>query len=328
MPVCYLLMTHQAPAQIARLVGSILRGSRDGWILLLHDREGCSLTGVAGLDDPRVEVLSSPVAVRRGDFSMVEAFLHALRWLQASQRSWDWVIYLSGQDYPLRPLHEVEEARTSGPFDAYLHHWEVGGKNDQWRKHQGRIRYHYRYRELPQWTRPLLRAIKWTHSLQNTWRVFLTYSPRFGLRVRELPFGPALRLHGGSQWADLSRPCVDYLLDFCQRHPRVIDHFRTSAVPDEGLVPTVFANAGRFRIANDNRRYIDWSESREGRPRTLTCVDLPAMCASDKDFARKFDERADAAVLDAIDARIAAAALPGQRGAQAGVQRASPAGSG
>ncbi len=308
MTFCYLIMTHQNPAQIARLVRTILAGSADGWVLVLHDRRGCPLEGIEVLADPRVQVLVSPVAVHRGDFTMVAAYLHALQCLRSSERPWDWLIHLSGQCYPLRPLQQVEQQRARAPFDAYVHHWQVGGPDDRWRKHQGRIRYYYRFRPVARWAAPLLRAVKWTHSVQDNWRVFTTYAPWLGRRVASPPFGPELRLYGGSQWADLSRACVEHLLDFCERRPDVIEHFRGSAVPDESVVPTILANAGTFRISNDNRRYIDWRECVDGRPRTLTSGDLPAICASDCDFARKFDPRVDAAVLDALDARIASLA--------------------
>ncbi len=311
MQFVYLIMTHQNPAQISRLVHAVLSTSRDGWVLLLHDRKGCSLQAMPWRHDPRVSVVASPVDVVRGEFSQVEAYLHALKFLQTAPRPWDWMVCLSGQDYPVRPTRETEEFLASAPYAAFLHYWPVGGAGDVWRPRQGRIRYHYRYYALPGWAAPLLRLMKWTHSLQGLWRVFLTYAPKIGVRVRRLPFGDDLRLHGGFAWHYLRRECVDYIIDFCRRRPDVVEHYRHCIAPDESFVPTVLANAAAIRICNDNRRYVDWSESQDGRPRVLTSRDLPAMCREAYDFARKFDPQVDAAVLDALDRRIAPGASGG-----------------
>jgi hypothetical protein len=54
---------------------------------------------------------------------------------------------------------------------------------------------------------------------------------------------------------------------------------------------------------NDDLRYVDWSEGGPS-PRVLTSYDLERMVRSSALFARKFDPRVDAAVIDALDAHI------------------------
>jgi hypothetical protein len=303
---CYLIMTHQNGAQIARLVRTVIASSRDGWVLLLHDRKGVSLQDVPDLDDPRVVVLTAPFDIHRGEFSQVEAYLYALGWLQRCARPWHWLVYLSGQDYPVRPVWETEQMLADSPCDAFLHYWEVGGANDVWRPRQGQIRYAYQYRRLPDWTAPLLRALKWTHGMQDRWRVFQTYGAYIGTRAKTLPFGPRFKLYGGYTWHYLRRECADYVLEFQHARPDILAHYRRCMAPDESFLPTVLANAGLFRLCNDNRRYVDWRNSTAGRPRVLTIDDLPSMCTDAYDFARKFDTRVDSRVLDQLDRRIAA----------------------
>ena len=55
-------------------------------------------------------------------------------------------------------------------------------------------------------------------------------------------------------------------------------------------------------VVNDNLRYIDWT--RGPRPAVLDAGDLPALRASPKLFARKFDVHHDPEVLDLIDADL------------------------
>lgn len=307
MQFCYLIRTHQEPAQIRRLVGAILRTTRAGWVLLLHDRGGCSLQREHWLQgDTRIVVMTTRVAVRRGEFSALATYLEALAALRSAARGYDWLIHLSGQDYPLRPLHAVEADLERAPWDAFLDFWETQGPANRWQPRQAVDRYHYQYRRLPEWIAPALRALKWTHSLQPFFRVHTTYGANLGIRAGKLPFGPALRLMGGSEWHYLRRGCVDYLLGYCESHPELIAHYRRTVAPDESLVPTVLCNAPRLRVCPDNRRYIDWRGCVDGRPRVLTLADLPALSGGKYDFARKFDARVDARILDALDERLSA----------------------
>jgi hypothetical protein len=295
---CYLIMTHQDPAQIARLVRTILGSSAAGWILLVHDARACSLRGLPWVNDPRI-VLQEHAGLRRGDYSAVQAYLDAVA--LALAHPWDWLVQLTGQDYPVRPLPQLEALLAGCDYDIFLRHWEIGGPADPWRPQQGRMRYHYRYRRLPDWTRPLLRLFKWSHALQGYARVFTTYGAHLGTRARTLPFGAGLRLYGGYVPHYLRRHCAEYLLDFCRSHPALIEHYRGTLAPDESVLPTVFANSG-YRVCNAHRRYMEWEpRARGGHPRVLTRQDLAALRAADVDFARKFDPQVDSQILDLLD---------------------------
>ena len=56
-----------------------------------------------------------------------------------------------------------------------------------------------------------------------------------------------------------------------------------------------------WAIGNDDLRFVEFAGSRDGRPRTLTAEDLPAITGGTHYFARKFDPRRDARVLEAGD---------------------------
>jgi hypothetical protein len=306
MSVCYLVRTHRNPAQIQRLITRLLQGSRDGFIVIMHDRDGCVLDLEPSLlRGGRLEVLRTNEGVYRGEFSMFAAYLQAIRWLEGSGRSYEWLVHLSGQDYPLRSILEIERDLEAAPYDAFVDCWRVGGPDDRWRRHQGPMRYHYHYRRFPDWMRPVLRALKWTHSIQRSFRVFLTYGAHFGRRCRSLPFGEQLPLMGCSDWHNLRRKCVQYVLAWMGEHPEVLEHYRLCISPEESFIATVLCNAPHLRICRDNRRYIDWRDPIDAHPRTLTMEDLGALTSGRHDFARKFDIDVDANVLDALDRRIA-----------------------
>jgi hypothetical protein len=82
-------------------------------------------------------------------------------------------------------------------------------------------------------------------------------------------------------------------------------YFARTVCPDEAFAQTVLVNDPRFRLANDNLRYLDVRGSRNGRPRVLTMADAPALAAGGYCFARKLDPAVDPGLLDWLDERLA-----------------------
>jgi hypothetical protein len=87
-------------------------------------------------------------------------------------------------------------------------------------------------------------------------------------------------------------------------------HYRRTVVAEESLVQTVLVNAGRFRLVDDDLRYIDYARAERGSPRVLTASDLPLLASGPWHFARKFDWGVDRGVLDAIDRELLAPRVP------------------
>jgi hypothetical protein len=69
-------------------------------------------------------------------------------------------------------------------------------------------------------------------------------------------------------------------------------------------VQTILVNSRRFRLVNDDLRYIDYSHADRGAPRVLTASDLPMLVAGPWFLARKFDYGVDRDVLDRIDREL------------------------
>lgn len=264
----YLILAHRFPQQLLRLLDRLEDGRR-----VLHWNAGSPEQDLVRREArSRGVVLVPPRRVCWGHWSGVEATLDGLR-LALGHGDVERVVLLSGQDYPLVPAHRRQallaelhdrSAFTAAPVPDPGVAPDGGVGRTQWV-------------HLPRRGRS---------------RGFVRLPIRLGVPR-------SVRLHIGHQWIVLSRDAAAWFVNLGSRHP-LHRTFRFAQFPEEsffqtGLLSSPFADR---RVAEDIH-YIDWSV--EPGPKILGLEDMPAMLASGKLFARKFDAEADAAVLDLLD---------------------------
>lgn len=305
MKVCYLLQTHKNSDQIYRLVRTIKRLSPTAYIVLNHDFTNCDLDKAKLQDLQDVQVI--PSRGGRGSFDLVQSYLDAVEWLLKSSIDFDWLIHLTGQDYPIQPLTEVENFLSRTNYDGFLEYFEVFSKESPWKIQEGSTRYYYQYRtivdHLSEWQKEVLRPIKILNYIQNVFRVNFSYGFTVGLKT-STPFNSQFVCYGGSFLCILSRKCVDYIHYFVQSNPAIVKHYRGVANPDESFIQTILMNSQSFNLCNDCKRYFDFSKTRHGHPRILTRNDFSSLMQSQAFFARKFDLTQDSKILDLIDTQL------------------------
>ncbi|MHB1874155.1 MAG: hypothetical protein ACYCPF_04785 [Streptosporangiaceae bacterium] len=318
--VVYFLQTHARPAQVARLVRVITEGSPDAIVLISHDKSGPALD-VAGLQ----ALGNVHVFLERGgyaDFSHVDRYLAAVDWLDANGIDYDWLENLTGQDYPPRPVAEIEDALATADTDGFLQYSPVfpervpGGADHGTpgytlvRVVDAVTRYDYRHWRLGKPTpakKHLLRPLMALNFVQPWVRVLNSYAA-VGIRRRTV-FGPGFHCYGGSFFCTLRAECARYVRDYARANPDMVAFFRAVLAPEEVFLHSVLVNSGRFSLSPDYKRYIDWTGCTHTHPRTLGTGDLPAMLASGAHWARKLDPRQDARLLDLLDRRVRPGAL-------------------
>ena len=269
--VAYLVLSYTHPELVRRLVARL----QTGLVAVHHDDRRSKLGEIDALRIP-------PTPIEWGHGSQLAAILRCLRALR--EHKWDWLVLLSGQDYPVRPVKQIEAELLAAPFDAFIRFKPVPPR----RMRRGGVdefarRYTYRWRPGP--------------------TALAKLDPL--VQVRALPCGryvgfparPPLPVFHGSDWFSLSRRAVDTVLS---APPAIVDHFLHTVIPTEAFVHTVLANS-ELRLANDHRRYAVFDPPTAPSPRVFGLDDVDAVLASGADFARKFD---DQRVLDAIDRRI------------------------
>jgi hypothetical protein len=239
--IAYLLLAHGNPEQLQRL---ITRLRTDGAMFFLHVDRKSNLNKFIHLqsNDVRVVPRDDTVAVHWGDFSQVEAILSLMKTACAAGDFKRFVL-LSGVDYPLWPTADINTFfathRTVEFISMVPMPCEAAGK-------------------------PLARLT--TYKVRPTLSLLQSLAIRVLLKTRLMPrernleraLG-ALRPYGGSTWWALTRSACEYLLQFVERNPGLVQFFKGTQYADETFLHTILGNSPLLANVRRNLTYTDWS---------------------------------------------------------------------
>jgi hypothetical protein len=298
---CYQIHTHRDDEQIYRLVGAIQASSSDPLVVVSHTHGG----GELDLDRLSAggHVLLRVTDGGYADWSHVRRYLEVVELLRDQHVDYDWMINITGQDYPVRPLREAELELEQCGTDGFVEHFPVLSDASPWGRRLGRSRYWFHHRTL----RPLspramhrLRPLQAINAVQPFVRLNVSRGVTVGWRVRA-PYGPGLTCYGGSFHASVRRECAEYAHDFADQRPDIVRHYQKVLSPAESYLQTAWLDPGRFRFVNDCKRYFDFRLSNFGHPRILRACDVEAARASGAHFARKWNMSRDPDAYDQMD---------------------------
>lgn len=307
MKVCYLIQSHKNPQQVYRLVRTIKISSPSAIVVVNHDYT-CSLLDEGELNQfSDVYLLKDTVGRTWAHFSAVCPYFDTARWLLENNIHFDWLVYLSGQDYPTQPLDRIESFLATTEYDGFVIYAEALSKRGYELVANPDERYFYQYYWPPQWSQAFLRAFPYK-VLMRVQR-FLPVKGWYikglpiGVRAKVTPFNQDFVCYATSMWHTLSRECVKYILDFVEdkHNEHIVNYYKHTVIPDESFVATILVNSKRFNLCDDHKRYIEFIAG-EPHPKILTEQDYPTLTNGDYHFARKFEP--DTKILDLLDAHI------------------------
>ncbi len=284
----YLVVSHRDPGQVLRLVRVLMEGSSSE-VVVRHDQRRSEL-GRDAVDAAGGRLLDDGLELEWGGWGQAEVLLNGIR-----QFDTDWVLVLSGQDYPLRPLAEIEAYFEGTEHDALLGDaWQLDLAGDPGPpRDEFFTRYAYRHYGRPPGLGKLprrLRRFVYTREMP----------PRLGIRRLS---GPFRSVFVSADWLTLSRRAIASIDRYVREESRAMRYFRRVAVPSESLFATALMSDGQLSVGLDHRRFIRFPRPGAPHPDTLTTADLPELQRSNAFFGRKFDVEVDAEVLDALDQR-------------------------
>lgn len=227
---CYVILAHTDPDGLVRLVRRIRTLSPHGAIVVRH--EDPDLISPAELSRVGAIDLVSTIRVRWGSWGMVQAMVEAFG-VALRETDADYMVLISGQDYPIRPLavweRQIVESRVEAVFDPM----------DATPRSYGR---HYVTFELPGRSSIPKRAV---HALMDRigrvtepriqlYRLARTGPDRFWFSVpRRGGDAPPHWFFKASQWMTVSRTLMEQILDVAGPDCRGLRRMRTVLVPDE-----------------------------------------------------------------------------------------------
>jgi hypothetical protein len=315
MRVSFLVLNHRRPAQLVRLIDALRSQLPDAPIAVHHDtfHGEFPIALMEGFGD--VHLLTSGRRMAWGDFSIIDVCCWSLNWMY-EHLEFDWVVVLSAQDYPIKPLSRLADDLGRDGADAVFSAAPISQLATAVQRIDMRHRYLFRYRPLRdkrsglsfpaarnllrRRARSLVAAVNIIQPLFKLYRLPDGMPYRLGWRARSTPFDSGRPCWKGSQWCALSFRALEYVLTYMTDHPEYVDYYRRTMVPDESMLATIVFNAADLRVANRDVTYTRWG-AKTGHPDIFRAADLPHLLSVPQFFARKFDMDIDSQILDDLD---------------------------
>lgn len=277
MTIAYLILAHNNPSQLQRLVQKLSNSQTDIYIHIDAKGKLADFMPIAALSN--VYFVTKREKVYWGAYSIVQATVNGFEQMLTSGKRYDYITLLSGQDYPLKSNTAIIDFFKANPNKAFMEFYSV---NDIWQEAIPRLNKYY----LTNY--PFAGSTKLETLLNMV------------LPKRQPP--KDLVFVGRSQWFSITLEHVKYIVTTLGTNHKLRRYFTFAWGSDEFVFQSLLYNSPfKEQMVNDNLRYIDWSAG-GASPKTFTIADADTLLQSDKLFARKFNEATDVEILNTIDA--------------------------
>lgn len=315
MKIAYLILAHQYPEQLIRL---ILSRNTENTSFFIHinqrtDRETYNKFVKTLSHLPNVHFIKRKV-IYMFDFGHTEASLQGIKEVIESKVYFDWIILSTGQDYSIKSKDYIENFFQENRGKIFIDYMDNLKVTDGLWPNRGADNINYWHVRL--WT---LRFVfpgllnlnshnrycnsekPWYQMLAAVWdRV----APLFPIK-RKFPEG-FIPFRGSAYWC-FPRDCVEYIYEFINtdKGKGFVNYFKYVDGPDEMFFQTLLLNSPlKERVVNDNLFFIDWENPNPSCPRVFEKCDFERLVNSPKLFARKFDATRDVDILDMLDQKV------------------------
>jgi hypothetical protein len=312
MKIAYIVLAHRYPEQLIRLIHRL--NTENASFFVHFDKKTDDKTYqelVSGLSHlPNVYFLKRYTCYW-GDFSIVKASLEGIKEIFRRNIQFDWLIFLSGQDYPVKSTRQIEQFFQENEGKVFIQYVDNSVQSDGlWptRNYDNIDYWHFRLYKLRfvfpgalilnSYNRYCKSNQTWFRLLALLWSGLMFLFP---IKVKR-KFPDGLEPFRGSQFCCLPRECVEYVHNLIQENSPVVNFFKYVDIPDELFFQTIIINSPfKDKVINDNLFYIDWDNPNPSRPRVFVKSDFERLVNSSKLFARKFDLTRDANIFDMLD---------------------------
>ncbi len=276
MKIAYLILCHKNISQVELLVNSLDDGN--AYFFIHVDRKVESFTKIKLNnvfylpDDKRLEI-------KWASYKMIQATLALAESCLKANVSFDYVVLLSGQDFPIKTKSEIRAFFSEVQSWNYIDVLNLNKSDPQYKRLEKRNS--LRYPELVANNRLLRNAF-----------IILT-----GGHKRTFSFIKKKKLNNlecyyGSQWWALQRECLSWMVSYVKANPDFESFFSSSLTPDESFFQTLFMASPYASKRKDKVVYMEW----DGNHARIIDIEKAKELMIDGNkylFARKFDMSTD-----------------------------------
>ena len=277
MKIAYLVFAYKNPKLIQR---TMERLACEDSAFFIHIDAKCDISQFASLQGKNVFFTDRRVTVYWAEFSGVEAILVLIRQALAARERYDYLVLLSGSEYPLRSrqyIHNFFDANRGSEFMTMA--------------------------KMPAAGKPLSRVTLLRFpSNEPARRLIFRALAKLGLAQRNYrKHLGGMKPYSGLTWWALTRNACQYIMDFDERERKVRRFFEKSFAPEESYFHTILGNSPFAPRIRQNLLYEDWS-AQVAHPKMLGEQHLARFGLQDKGslpgrdepgellFARKFSD--------------------------------------
>ena len=282
--IAHLVVAFKYPEQLHRLAKNL---SYPGSTVFIHIDKKIDIRPFEFIAElSHVRFIRNRQYIVWGGYSITECYIEGMREI-LEEGSFDYVVLMSGQDYPLRPLEELHKFLRDHRGFSVMSVEEKVPKSVWWSIAVDRYKYYH------------------LNDYRFQGKKFLHKVSKRVLPKRDFIF-PDYKLYGGpgATFCALTRQAADYLINFMASNPKAYRFAKFTHASDEFWFQTLLMNSPlKDRIINQAMWYIDWGGTSK-HPRIFTVLDYPTLINSGMYFARKFDMYEDVVILDMLDRHL------------------------
>jgi hypothetical protein len=241
MNIAYLILAHENPAHLQRLISRL---STDASKFFVHVDKKSNFKIFSHIADKNVNILLERISVFWGDYSQVDAILLLINAALADEKRFERFVLLSGSDYPLRSAASVEKFFTDNPKKEFINMNVMPA--DAAGKPISRLTTYRLDSGGSLWNRVVKRFLFMIHIIPSQ----RDYKACF---LQLIPYG-------GSTWWALTRNACELISSFSNTERHVLDFFRNTICPDEMVFHTILGNSPLKSNIVRNLTYTDWSD--------------------------------------------------------------------
>ncbi|MDP3312590.1 beta-1,6-N-acetylglucosaminyltransferase [Lutibacter sp.] len=307
MNINYIILAHQNPTQVGRLVNAL--NVKNTFFYIHIDKksqiepflkEVNHFENVYFFNEDRVNVIW-------GDISQVEATLLSISKIISDGRD-GYTVLMSGQDYPIKSNKYI--------FEFFLKNY---GKNfirskpieEVWKEKSVFYRVHKYTFHLIDTMRTRTSIVDIYNkeffsipNLKSLAKVLISKERRHAFNIFFIrKFPESMKAYGGNQWWAFPIETIKYIDGFVEKNKFYLEYHKFTHIPDEIFFQSIISNYFDENAIKDTITFVDWSAKNRPLPVTFNSSDLEDLKAKkDHLFARKFN--GDTQILDEIDSYL------------------------